>query len=106
VSASRQVGLCVCYEHSIDKILFPPSRCSGERPVCAVCKGGGLDVCIYVDTIRRRGPGRRKLAAIEDIARNQSRRGVRDEDRIFGGYPYSYKYSACESRKRKEDEIS
>jgi len=48
--------------------------------MCMNCKRRGLDCCEYAETIRRRGPGRKKLAAIEKKAKNQSRRGLGEDD--------------------------
>jgi hypothetical protein len=48
--------------------------------MCVNCKRRGLEVCEYAETIRRRGPGRKKLVALEKKVKNQSRRGFGQEN--------------------------
>lgn len=38
------------------------------------CKRRGIESCEYAESIRRRGPGRKKLAAIEKKANSEARR--------------------------------
>lgn len=62
--------------------------------MCINCKRRGLDCCEYAETIRRRGPGRKKLAAFEEKAKNQSRRGLGEDD--AGRRDYAYEDYDCE----------
>jgi len=38
------------------------------------CKRRGIDVCEYAESVRRRGPGRKKIAALEKKANSEARR--------------------------------
>lgn len=56
--------------------------------MCMNCKRRGLECCEYAETIRRRGPGRKKAAAIAKKARNQLRRGLGEDDGSRRGHSY------------------
>jgi hypothetical protein len=47
--------------------------------MCLNCKRRGIEVCEYAESIRRRGPGKKKLTAAERKGKEESRRSGKQE---------------------------
>jgi hypothetical protein len=70
------------------------------------CKRRGIEYCEYAESVRRRGPGRKKIAAMEKKANSEARRQARarlqtgevKQEDVVGQYlamkPEPYEYQA------------